>query len=111
VGRDPDGRAAGEEAPGDGGGKVVFPEVNADAREERHVHPVVDDDDRPGLPTPPVGRLDRLEQVAVGQFLFADLEKPDARVEQAAGDLHDLAGAGGSARADRVDRRKFQRSV
>jgi hypothetical protein len=111
VGRDPDGCAFPEEAPGDGGGKVVFPEVNADARQQRDVHPVVDDHHRAGLPTPPVGGLDGLEQFAVGQPLFADLEKPDARIEQSASNVRDLAGAGGAARADRVDRGKSQRSV
>ncbi len=111
MGRDADGRAAGEDAPGDGRGKVVFPEVNADSREEGHVHPVIDENDGAELPTPAVRLLDRLEQGRVGQILLADLEQPDARAEKTGGDLGDLAAPGRSARADRVDRRKFQGKV
>jgi hypothetical protein len=111
VGRDPDGRPAREETSGHRGGEVVFSEVNADSRQTRHVHPVVDDDSRAGLPPPPVGLLDRLEELAVGQVPFADLEKADSGAEEAGGSLDDLVCAAGSARADRVDRRNFQRSV
>ena len=85
--------------------------MNANAGQPRHVHPVVDEDDRPGLPTPSVGGFDRLEQVPVGQTFLPDLQKADPRVEQAPGDSRDLAGACRSARADGIDRGKFQESV
>jgi hypothetical protein len=111
VGRDPDGRAYGEESTGDGRGKVALPEVNAGSRQPSHVHAVVDENDGPGLPAPAVRLLDRLEQVRIGQVLLADLEKPDAGAEQAGRDLRDLSALGRSARADRVDRRRFQGSV
>jgi hypothetical protein len=85
--------------------------VNAEARQARHVHAVVDDDDRSRSPTAAVRGLDRVQEIAIRQTLLADLEEPDPDVEQAPGDRRDFAGSCRVTRADRVDRRKFQRSV
>jgi hypothetical protein len=85
--------------------------VNAQARQPRHVDPVVDDDDRSRGPPPAVRGLDRSQEVPVGQAFFPDLEEPDPRVEEPAGDRRDVAGSRRVARADRVDRRRFQGSV
>ena len=87
VGRDSHQGSLRKEPPRNRRRQVGLAQVDPDARQPGHVHAVVHEHGGAAVAPQPRNLLDRPEQVAVGHFLFPDLEEADPDPEEPPRDL------------------------